>query len=801
MKFNRSKNKTFNYILTLTLTTILILSLALTAFAQTGKITGSVVNIRSGPSTNNEIVGTLYQDTEVTILDKQKDWYKISFGPVSGWVAASLLGVEAEKTIQVTGNLVNLRSGPATSTAIVTKVSQGTILTLLDIEGEWYKVRTSNGEVGYIAAYLTKAVTTEHETPPVVTPPSTTTPPVTTPPANTGTNNTGAPVVCLDSNKLNFEVAPIIENGRTLVPLRAIFEAMGATVDWNDATKTVIATKGNTSVVLTIGSTQPTVNGSVWPLDVPAKIVQDRTMAPLRFVGEAFGGKVDWNEATRTISMTSPINNVDNGKKPTAVIVSNTVNLRTGPDTTYSSIDQAQPGEKLAVLDQKNGWYQVSRGGIPSWVAGWVVDVAWETNEPIPEPEPEPKPVETPQPKPEEIKEDVIKLSYTKDETGITLKMTSGSKLNPEIEKTASGLTYTYKDMQIEGLNLIKQDIGSNQLRMRGINSGNDAIISVEIPAGVEFRTETLDKGKTEAIIIPNFILNVERRAFGSTGERLVVTTMSPVEYTKTQQGDKVILEFKDLLLGKARNQYSFNSSLIKETTLKEVSGNTPSVIMTIDTNELGQSSAGLGSDGALNIMLRGKSETRQVRENLIVIDPGHGGKDTGARGSTINEKDVTLDISLQVGNLLKQKGYNVEYIRTDDTYIAPEERPIIANQINPEIFVSIHINSATINTPMGIETYYYAPESNPDLFLQKEDRERLAKSVQTKLISKLQRPNRGVKSGNYGVLRNTNMPSILTEIMFINNPTEEELLKQSHIRTLAAEAIAEGIDEYMRGR
>ncbi|NLB89521.1 MAG: SH3 domain-containing protein, partial [Syntrophomonadaceae bacterium] len=503
-------------------------------------------------------------------------------------------------------------------------------------------------------------------------------------------------------------------------------------------------------------------------------------------------------------SMTSPVNNnvdTDTNKKPAAVIVSNTVNLRTGPGTTYSSADQAQPGEKLAVLDQKDGWYQVSRGGVPFWVAGWVVDVAWEEHEPIPEPEPEPKPVETPQPKPEEIKEDVIKLSYTKDETGITLKMTSGSKLNPEIEKTASGLTYTYKDMQIEGLNLIKQDIGSNQLRMRGINSGNDAIISVEIPAGVEFRTETLDKGKTEAIIIPNFILNIERKAFGSTGERIIITTIAPVEYTKTQQDDKVIFEFKDLLLGKARSQYSFNSSLIKGVTLEELSGKNPGVIMTIATKELGQSSAGVGSDGAFNIMLRGKSETRQVRENLIVLDPGHGGSDSGARGSTLTEKEVNLDIALQVGEILKKKGYEVEYTRTGDTYVGLQERANIANRLNAAVFVSIHNNSFTTNDKMGTETFFYAPVSNPDLFLQKDDRERLARNIHNQLLSKLRRIDRGVKQENYSVLRNTNMPSALVEIMFINNPTEEQLLKQSNIRALAAEAIAEGIDQYMKGR
>ena len=357
--------------------------------------------------------------------------------------------------------------------------------------------------------------------------------------------------------------------------------------------------------------------------------------------------------------------------------------------------------------------------------------------------------------------------------------------------------------MKIEGLNLIKQDVPSfnDPVKMRGINSDGDAVISVEIPSGIEYKTEILDAGKTEAVIIPNFIMNVERKAFGTTGERLVVTTMTPAEYTKTQQGDKILLELKGMVLGKSRTEYSFNSNMLKSTTLKEVSGANPGVLMTIDTNDLGQSSAGLASDGSLNIMLRGKSEVKPVRENLIVIDPGHGGSDTGARGTTINEKEVTLDIALQVGNLLKKKGYDVEYTRTGDTYVGLEERAKIANNLNAAVFVSIHNNSFTTNDKMGIETYFYAPVDNPDLFLQKEEREKLARYVQNQLLSNLRRIDRGVKQANFSVLRNTQMPSILAEIMFINNPTEEQLLKQANIRTLAAEAIAEGVDQYMRGR
>jgi beta-lactamase superfamily II metal-dependent hydrolase len=114
-----------------------------------------------------------------------------------------------------------------------------------------------------------------------------------------------APTVHLDGKQLTFDVPPMIENSRTLVPLRAIFEAMGATVSWDQSTQTATAIKNDTTVVLQIGSTSPVINGQIKQLDVPAKIVNGRTLAPLRFVGEAFGGSVSWDSNTQTITISS----------------------------------------------------------------------------------------------------------------------------------------------------------------------------------------------------------------------------------------------------------------------------------------------------------------------------------------------------------------------------------------------------------------------------------------------------------------------------------------------------------------
>lgn len=112
--------------------------------------------------------------------------------------------------------------------------------------------------------------------------------------------------VYLDGARIFFDVPPVVEKGRTLVPLRGIFEKLGASVDWNAATQTVTASRGGRAVTLTIGKSQARVNGKTVNLDVPAQLVDGRTMVPLRFVGEALGAGVVWQDAPPAVLLTSP---------------------------------------------------------------------------------------------------------------------------------------------------------------------------------------------------------------------------------------------------------------------------------------------------------------------------------------------------------------------------------------------------------------------------------------------------------------------------------------------------------------
>jgi endonuclease YncB( thermonuclease family) len=137
---------------------------------------------------------------------------------------------------------------------------------------------------------------------------------------STLTKTPSAVSVTINGTKQHYDQPPVIDNGRTLVPLRGIFESLGATVQWDANKKTVTSLRGNTKIVLKIGSTSPTVNGKVVPIDVPGKIKNGRTLVPLRFVGEALGATVDYNASNRSIKITS--NNAVLANKMNATVIS-----------------------------------------------------------------------------------------------------------------------------------------------------------------------------------------------------------------------------------------------------------------------------------------------------------------------------------------------------------------------------------------------------------------------------------------------------------------------------------------------
>ena len=111
--------------------------------------------------------------------------------------------------------------------------------------------------------------------------------------------------VYLNGEKIEFDVTPQIINGRTMVPIRAIFEAMGATVSWDNDTETAICSKGETVIKMTVNSTNMYINDKVFQMDVSPVIINGRTLAPARYVAEGFSAEVTWSSKNKIVSLTT----------------------------------------------------------------------------------------------------------------------------------------------------------------------------------------------------------------------------------------------------------------------------------------------------------------------------------------------------------------------------------------------------------------------------------------------------------------------------------------------------------------
>jgi N-acetylmuramoyl-L-alanine amidase len=153
-------------------------------------------------------------------------------------------------------------------------------------------------------------------------------------------------------------------------------------------------------------------------------------------------------------------------------------------------------------------------------------------------------------------------------------------------------------------------------------------------------------------------------------------------------------------------------------------------------------------------------------------------------------EKDINLEVSMRLKNLLEEAGAKVVMTRTDDSFISLYERPFLANHLFCNLFISIHANNHTNFKVNGIEVYHHS---------QRRDAKLLAEKVMERLVAKTKLNNRGVKANDYCVTRETQMPSILVELGYLSNYKEESILRTAEYRIKAAEAIFEGIMDFSR--
>ncbi len=196
---------------------------------------------------------------------------------------------------------------------------------------------------------------------------------------------------------------------------------------------------------------------------------------------------------------------------------------------------------------------------------------------------------------------------------------------------------------------------------------------------------------------------------------------------------------------------------------------------------------------------------------SLVVLDPGHGGQDSGAMCGGVTEKDLTFDVAQRVGRLLEAHGLGTWLTRSGDAYVSLQDRAALANRATDCIFVSIHFNDTKRQGANGVETYFamHQQEVAPALaawlpFLKRASNEEatlesqsLAGFIQQAVVERTKAVNRGTKAEQFYVIANVRHPAVLVEGGFMTNKEEIVKLGNGEYRESMAAAIAAGIDKY----
>jgi N-acetylmuramoyl-L-alanine amidase len=219
---------------------------------------------------------------------------------------------------------------------------------------------------------------------------------------------------------------------------------------------------------------------------------------------------------------------------------------------------------------------------------------------------------------------------------------------------------------------------------------------------------------------------------------------------------------------------------------------------------------------------------SRGNKKYTIVVDPGHGGHDSGARGNGYNEKDIALQVATRLANNLRQD-YNVIMTRDSDFFVPLDTRAKIGNDANADFFISIHLNSGSSSSANGTEVFYFSKKDQGsyaaqvakfenkvdgsygdvpfsdfilnDIFYRKNQKtsQAIAESVLNNLINTTGLRRRGVFGANFAVLRGSNSPSILVELGFMNNYSDLSQYLTPDGQERAANAIGSAIRSYFR--
>lgn len=635
---------------------------------------------------------------------------------------------------------------------------------------------------------------------------------------------------------LDTDMPPIIFEERSVVPARAVFEKLGADISWDAGKAEVGISMKDTKILLKINNKTAVVNGAKHEMEIPAKIVNDRTMIPIRFVGETLGMKVGWDNQKRLIAIDKPkqeetkrddikiksVNYEADSGGVRITVKSNSIIHK------YSSFELDQNPRIVvdindSILESENKTIEINNSKITKVryaqnqtspaITRVVVDLAeWVQYN-----------VDLSEDKKELVIDFAISLGIV---SGISFKE-KGEKSTVDIRTDTNVRPNVFRlnnpdrvvmDIPLTKLGISEKDRKYNSHIVKSIRFGqlNDSttrvVFDVEGQPQYEISEESngisisfvepsykniyySNMGKPQLIIDSEKVsANYKEKKDVDGNKHIISVPLSEVELgTGRLHINDSHFEFIDFVknVKTAMTDIIFNSKKSHSYTVSAQTSSNKTIINVAshDIAIVGQEDEGDidNSDKNYDISIAPKA-----KDKIVVIDAGHGGKDPGAVVGKLYEKDLNLDISLRLYKLLRANGVKVLMTRKNDVFVELKERADFANNAGATLFVSVHNNAMPDPNYDGIMTLYYPSDYDASYGLTGK---RFAEIMQKELVNKLKTTDRGLRERpNLVVLNRTKMPSVIVEVGFMTNESDRIKLKEDTFRQKAAEALLEGI-------
>ena len=575
--------------------------------------------------------------------------------------------------------------------------------------------------------------------------------------------------VAINGNKLTgLKMPPIVLNNFTLVPAREVFEAMGATVEWKKDLEQVYVKYNDKLVVIPIGSTKAYVNGQATTMQTAAKIINNKTMIPLRFVATSLGMQVSWDTKTRvadidtgnissgdvvevteetTTTVAPVITTTTEQTTTTETTTEETTTVASTTETTTEQTTAAEVNNISAITFSKGNSYKD------------IITIEGDYNP------------------------DVSK-AFSSDNKTLTLSINNAKLVADKgnIDEGAyisSGYYYQNNGNVVTVSLNLKDSNMAVDIRQLG---NNKTTVTVTYASSNSTDSNNSSSSNSNSSLSGNCGYDAENARFyfknnGSINIKNIIESdnYNDLNYKLTLNGDYTSIF--------SNTTYPVNSSYINNIVVNSTATSTvitfsEKKIMTVLMSE---------ADGYIYIK---PVLPKERYSKIIVLDAGHGSSDPGASGNGLIEKNLTLSMLNKARALFDSDGTIKCYAtRTTDTYPSFNDRTDLGNDVG-DAFISIHINAAANTSAAGTETYsLYANDQGNGLTSYG-----LASEILKNLLSQLGTKDRKVKSENWIVLRQSKIPASLIEIGFITNSGDAAIMGSDAGQQKVAQAIFDSV-------